>query len=891
MKRLLLLALCISAACDAMSQENIPDSLIGRLMKYAYAASNFGKTLPQEKVYLHLDNTSYYRGDKIWFQCYVATAATNQPTSLSRTLYVELLNPGGTVVEKMVLPVSEGRCHGNFTLSQIPFYSGFYEIRAYTKYMLNFGEQTIYSRIIPVFDKPHEESATDEKRMMRPRMANGKYPLKRKYEKREHKVNVRFYPEGGNLVAGLPSRVAFEATDAEGRALTLDGRIFDRHGIAKAEFTVTHDGRGAFDYTPDEGDRAEVSANDRTYGVDLPKPLRQGVVMRVDNTSSPDSVMITVRKSAGTPAAILGAAVMCGGMLVNYSLLDIADDSPLQFAVGKSKLRAGVARILLTDPDGQIIADRLIFAGTGERARITVDADRPAYGPYDPVRLDLSVCNRAGIPLTSPLSVSVRDGQDETAYYGNMLTDLLLMSEIRGYVRRPSYYFESDDARHREALDQLLMVQGWRRYDWKLWSGTEPFDMKYLPEQGVEVRGQVLRYGTDKPMTDIQLSSMLLKRGEEDKEGDDSAADDAARLSAGNSAHVGILEVDSTGRFAFVSNMWGKWSLTLAVTNDKNRRKASRILLDRAFSPEPRNYRAADMLVETADTAGMASGTGETSGDTADPAEPLNYYDEEDDGETDMTKKVHRIKEVVIKGKKRSREEEIYRNRSTSVAYYDVPSEIDAIRDGGELVGDIYELLAAVNDKFIISRMSVGTFNSMRDSSQMADSSSVTGQWRISYKGKLPLFVVDHERVWGRVPLHDVIRLAAIKSIYVNEDPRVITQYADLTKMTPWEATSTFSCAVFIETYPEGHIPVDGARGVRKTWIDGYRTPDEFYMPDYSVMPKDDDYRRTLYWNPELIPDAEGHATIRFYNNGRCRRMKISAETLAPDGSIGVLNM
>ena len=56
--------------------------------------------LPQEKVYLHFDNTSYYHGDKIWFKAYVVLAPTHGMTPLSQTLHVELLNSGGKVIEK-----------------------------------------------------------------------------------------------------------------------------------------------------------------------------------------------------------------------------------------------------------------------------------------------------------------------------------------------------------------------------------------------------------------------------------------------------------------------------------------------------------------------------------------------------------------------------------------------------------------------------------------------------------------------------------------------------------------------------------------------------------------------------------------------------------------------
>ena len=148
-----ILALLLSLSAHAQQA----DSLAEQLMTRAIAVRNFGKSLPQEKVYMHLDNTSYYQGDKIWFQCYVVTADKNKPTDLSKTLYVELLNPEGNVIEKHTLPIVDGRCHGDFSLVHLPFHSGFFEVRAYTRYMINFGDETIFSRVFPVFDLPEVE--------------------------------------------------------------------------------------------------------------------------------------------------------------------------------------------------------------------------------------------------------------------------------------------------------------------------------------------------------------------------------------------------------------------------------------------------------------------------------------------------------------------------------------------------------------------------------------------------------------------------------------------------------------------------------------------------------------------------------------------------------------
>ena len=161
---LLFIATLLSFTAHA---QQAADTLAEQLMNRAIIVRNFGKSLPQEKVYVHFDNTSYYQGDKIWFQCYVVTADKNKPTDLSKTLYVELLNPEGIVIEKHTLPIVDGRCHGDFTLVHLPFHSGFYEVRAYTRYMINFGEETIFSRVFPVFDLPEVEGNYTERKMMR----------------------------------------------------------------------------------------------------------------------------------------------------------------------------------------------------------------------------------------------------------------------------------------------------------------------------------------------------------------------------------------------------------------------------------------------------------------------------------------------------------------------------------------------------------------------------------------------------------------------------------------------------------------------------------------------------------------------------------------------------
>jgi hypothetical protein len=621
-------------------------------------------------------------------------------------------------------------------------------------------------------------------------------------------------------------------------------------------FAARHEGRGVFAYTPGAGKWKVVAEySGKKYRFDLPRSLPQGFVMETDNLSHPDSMEIWVRKNSDTPAEMLGLVILSGGKLLNHCLVNVAGDET-GFKMDKTQLPSGISQIVLFNRDGEILCDRLIFTGRNELLDIKAKTAKPAYKPHELVEMEFSVADRDANPVKTTFSLSVKDGANGVACKDNILTDLLLMSEIRGYVRDPSYYFKAEDDTCRAALDLLLMVQGWRRYSWKQMAGIEPLQLKYLPEQGIETRGKVVSMVRQKPKPNVQVSCFLLQKDGEDEK---------------NAAFVESFVTDSLGRFSFVSDVQGKWNMILAVT-EKGKKKDHRIILDRLFSPEPKRYRYAEMQINIA---------GENNGNRNDKETPDPYFEEDlelfraayDDSlaRAGISGKVRHLPAVTVSAKKRSRERDIYNNRSTSVAYYDVDSEIDDIQDGGEYIGDdIHQLLISMNKNF---------YTVQRGASEY-----------VRYKHKMPLFVINYERTeqtetgYGRYKL---IRLHAIKSIYINETLSVMCKYADI-RMSPMDVDDLYSCAVLIETYPEGQIPADGAKGVRKTRLEGYSPVKEFYSPDYSSLPPEPDYRRTLYWNPSIVSDGNGMAKIKFYNNSRCTGFSISAETVTSQGMIGI---
>ena len=311
----------------------------------------------------------------------------------------------------------------------------------------------------------------------------------------------------------------------------------------------------------------------------------------------------------------------------------------------------------------------------------------------------------------------------------------------------------------------------------------------------------------------------------------------------------------------------------MILSISENARRTDRILLDRIFSPNPRRYDYAELQVNvTEKNIVTIIAEEETPEEIEDDYAAFFAAYQDSIAKLGLADRVHQLTEVTVSARRRTQTQEIFQNRSTSIAYYDVVSEIDDVYDSGEFVGkDIHELLMNMNENFSTIRNSVGR------------------EW-IFYKSRMALIVVNYQRInWDNfieIIKYETVPLSAIKSIYINENYSAISQYV----WHPYDLVANmFNCVVFIETYPEGERPAEAAKGVRKTWLEGYSGVSEFYSPNYSGLPPIlPDYRRTLYWNPTVTTDENGKANIQFYNNSSSRNFSISAETVTQQGMVGI---
>ena len=577
---------------------------ISQLKHFVHNIRTFNHLYPQEKVFLHCDNTAYFQGDTIWFNAYVVSASSLSQADLSKILYVELIAPEGEIITTQKLTIKNGQCHGQIALIRkierkvapqkekyayyrqdprtknyyTPLPSGYYEVRAYTHAMLNWGNDIIFSRVFPVFDTPEKEGDYTLPTMdNKGRRAENTRPK----EKKQKKVNVTFYPEGGDIIKDLPSKVAFKVTDEQGKNISTTGYVTNKEKQVITNVTTLHEGMGSFCFTSQkEVYQLTLETENKTYTFPLPIVRQEGVALSAD-ISKEDSLRIKLQRSKDIENDTLGISVICRGTPLYFKTI-YGDCDKFQFTIPCDTLSEGVHQITVFDKKGEIHAERMVFIRslhTNEWKEITTEFNKEEYKPFEQIEMKLKVPVKRTGKHPESCSVAIRDGNADilTNYSENLHTYLLLTSELKGTIYKPEFYFESRDSIHREALDLLMLTQGWRRYEWKQMAGVTPFNPTYHMEKGLTLTGRVLHPSKSKPIPDVSVSSCITQKVKPLQEG--------------------VIQTDSMGNFAFQFQKFeGKKQLTLSVTKGKQYIK-SRILLNRSFSPPLKAFQFSDIEI------------------------------------------------------------------------------------------------------------------------------------------------------------------------------------------------------------------------------------------------------------------------------------------------------
>ena len=884
------------------------------LIRSAGNIMQFDNIWPQEKVYLQFDNTGYFQGETIWFKAYVVNASDLQQAR-SGVLYVDLISPNGVILQQKKLKVIRGQADGSFSLmdasteqarqirGMIPYPSGYYEIRAYTQHMMNFDDRIAFSRVLPVFKSPSKEGDYDNAVFL-PDYPNSLVDERPKAEKME-KVNVSFYPEGGHIVEGIPVNVAFKATDALG--YNIDGTLRIENNISEGsvEALTEHDGMGSIRFTPTSTKKinAIFTHNGKDYRFALPATDQHGYSIIVTEQYDDDLIKLEINRNVETMYRAFGLTITCRGKLFHYDRLTIpVNATSYTNLISTEGWPMGVCHLVLYDIEGNVLASRHLFHyNKFTPPSINIEKLDTDFSPFSKVNLSLQIKDKDGTPFRDRIALSVRDSKEYgTIYSDNLITNLLLSSDLRGYINKPEYYLESDDEQHRRHTDLLMLVQGWERYDWKSMSGKDYFEEKRRMEDSLSLNGWVLDNRVialkENVMKNIDVFVSIIPP---DKT---------------KGIEYGSYKTEKIGYFGFdTKDYYGTADLLMLMVNnadnsydfqtrmfmnsDNTSSRKVKMLLERALMPKIRSIDVYEKTFNNKDRNSISIQKSNPEASISPMYKDFGIL----------------LPTVEIRDRK-------YIDYMTFQAY-DVEKDVEAVLDLGEYPTDVLGYLLKKGYTVYEGALYEGAGNFKVDYNPEYVQIARIGSTSVSEIEPSPKAYINRTRINGKPVFWYVhndekclytgmwdsiiyVDTRDIESIVVYDEPLYLTDIRsevplymkyinsrmNLQAQTDMTTATEKYYLVNVQAKEEHELMDRQAKrdfGRRITTLKGFTAPDQFYAPEYpdGPIPGDVDYRRTLYWNPNLVTDSVGRAQVEFYNNSYSTGFSISGTGMTASGT------
>lgn len=418
----------------------------------------------QEKLYVHTDKNFYLAGELLWFKIYNVDGSKYQPAALSKIAYVEIIDKGNKPVMQAKISLNRGKGNGSFYLP-VSVSSGNYKLRAYTNWMKNFNAAYYFEKPVTIVNTlktlttPAGDSTT------------------KRYQ-------VAFFPEGGNLVKETSSKIAFQVTDPFGKGVHCKGIVLSEKNDTLVSFQTLKFGMGHFMFTPAgaQSYKAVITLPDGgTITQQLPQVHEQGYVMQVQEDATNTIKVIVTGKAMPAQTVFLFAH--------NRQTMQLAEkQSPVNgvatFSIDRNKLTDGITTITIFNEQQQPVCERLYFKKPVQVLSVTAGSNAPQYGNRKRVALSINTKHnniQNGVPADLSLAVYRLDSL-QTVDPNSLLSYLWLTSELTGNIESPAYYFSETSDEIKEATDNLLLVHGWRKFNWQQVLSDKHPVFEYAPE-------------------------------------------------------------------------------------------------------------------------------------------------------------------------------------------------------------------------------------------------------------------------------------------------------------------------------------------------------------------------------------------------------------------------
>ena len=440
-------------------------------------------SFPQEKVFLHTDRKFYVPGDPIWFQAYITAYEANLPSVLSTNLRVELFSKDKELIVEQLVFVQTGYGEGVIDLPR-DLKGGSYILRSYTNYMRNFDADFFFEKeIVVVSDSVEVETSSDIPQNL-------------------GEIDVQFFPEGGHLVSGLPARVAFKAINNTGHSIDVNGELFYRSGKIINAIESEHDGMGAFNLVPQFGEDYFVRIEGSEQVFSLPEVEQKGYSLYAfPEAEGKIKLRITTNKEMAKSEKHFLVIHSNGELLYSFEL-NLSDKLAIAM-IPTDVIPEGIAHITLFDDSANPLLERLVFIKKPLDNELSVSTNKQEYTLREKVGLKIKAIDSLGNPQSGIFSLSVIDlGQAlDYAPEQSIYSELLLTSDLKGYIDNPMYYFSSKNENALPHLDLVMLTHGWSRFSWEDLKKDVLPSLDYFVEQGLTVSGTLYKFGSDKTIS------------------------------------------------------------------------------------------------------------------------------------------------------------------------------------------------------------------------------------------------------------------------------------------------------------------------------------------------------------------------------------------------------
>jgi hypothetical protein len=491
-----------------------------RLFAFFWIVVSFGflqaqdqKTIPDiEKIYLHTDKSIYFMGEDLWYKAYDVSASNNLLFDNSNILYVELISPDSKIIARNKTNMEMGLGHGDFQLADsLGVKPGVYQLRAYTNWNRNFGEDFVFKKNIEIIDVFESRSKTNATQNKAPEtlIADIGNP---------NNFRVDFFPEGGSLLENATSVVGFKAIDADGNPINVKGEIYDSSDEWVTTFLSAHDGMGKFQMIPFDGKNyyAKIKTPEgKEMRAELPKVIKQGYSLSYRVFKGKNMITIVTNEAtlAQNPNAALTVVCKAKGILF-FEKAQTLTETTFSFELPKDKSPEGISQITLFDSNNKPQSERLIYIEKEQDLDIQLSTDKASYKPNEEVTVNVVSESKAGAVIQASFSLSVTDRNglvEEKDFGSNICSYFLLESDIRGKVYNPAYYFDATNSQRLDHLENLLLTQGWRDFLWKTMPKVGDA-ISYKAEKGFTISGRVKQIFGEKAKINNKMSLALMEK-------------------------------------------------------------------------------------------------------------------------------------------------------------------------------------------------------------------------------------------------------------------------------------------------------------------------------------------------------------------------------------------